>query len=178
MQAYAFTKYLGRVRLEINDETGRLEILLLHFYMIQQLAWGAFPSHYAFIFKWEYYLHELSIFQQVGLRAGQGHQFCLTPPLKKTQWWNKRFRWDIIFIPSKYLSMWHFDNYYNYHMYREACNFIILKLTCFQNYKNTIWNYIVIRKYTTLSNSQPQPISALASAALGVHGQGGWICVS
>ena len=115
MQAYAFTKYLGHVRLEINDETGRLEILLLHFYMIQQLAWGAFISHYAFIFKWEYYLHELSIFQQVGLRAGQGHQFCLTPPLKKTQWWNKHFRWEITSIPSKSLSMPIFDNYYNYH---------------------------------------------------------------
>ena len=27
MQAYAFTKYLGHVKLEINDETGGLEIL-------------------------------------------------------------------------------------------------------------------------------------------------------
>ena len=51
MQAYAFTKYLGHVRLEVNDETGGLETLLLHFYMIQQLAWGAFLSHDAFIFK-------------------------------------------------------------------------------------------------------------------------------
>ena len=30
MQAYAFTKYLGHVKLEINDETGGLETLRLH----------------------------------------------------------------------------------------------------------------------------------------------------
>ena len=56
MQAYAFTKYLGHVKLEINDETGELKTLLFQLkikrgHMIQQLGWGAFLSHYAVVFK-------------------------------------------------------------------------------------------------------------------------------